>query len=140
MRDVQDCHQRSSSVFDLLLFFLCSLLPTLTLTPPPNNALLAKKLHGTKDLTYLVPVIPVLVPRLVRKRSYILGTHHPSSFPGLCVKDLTYLVPVIPVLIPTLVRERSNILGTRHLCVSLSSSPHKSLGTRLPSLLFSLTD
>ena len=34
--DVQDCHQRLSSAFDLLLFFLCSLIPTLT--PPPNNA------------------------------------------------------------------------------------------------------
>ena len=34
-------HQRLSSVFDLLLFFLCSLITTLTLTPPPNNALLA---------------------------------------------------------------------------------------------------
>ena len=39
LRDVQDCHQRLSSAFDLLLFFLCSLI--LTLTPPPNNALLA---------------------------------------------------------------------------------------------------
>ena len=44
LRDVQDCHQRLSSAFDLLLFFLCSLIPTLTLTPPLNNALLAKKL------------------------------------------------------------------------------------------------
>ena len=41
LRDVQDCHQRLSSAFDLLLFFLCSLITTLTLTPPPNNALLA---------------------------------------------------------------------------------------------------
>ena len=38
--DVQVCHQRLSSGFDLLLFFLCSLIQTLTLTPPPNNALL----------------------------------------------------------------------------------------------------
>ena len=30
-----------SSAFDLLLIFLCSLTQTLTLTPPPNNALLA---------------------------------------------------------------------------------------------------
>ena len=36
--DVQDCHQRLSA-FDLIVFFLCSLIPTLT--PPPNNALLA---------------------------------------------------------------------------------------------------
>jgi len=27
--------------FDLLLIFLCSLIQTLTLTPPPNSALLA---------------------------------------------------------------------------------------------------
>ena len=40
-RDVQDCQQRLSSTFDLLLIFLCSLIQTLTLTPPPNNALLA---------------------------------------------------------------------------------------------------
>ena len=39
--DVQVCHQRLSSDFDLLLIFLCSLIQTLTLTPPPNNALLA---------------------------------------------------------------------------------------------------
>ena len=41
VRDVQDCQQRLSSIFDLLLIFLCSLIQTLTLTPPPNNALLA---------------------------------------------------------------------------------------------------
>ena len=35
---VQVCHQRLSSAFDLLIF-LCSLI--LTLTPPPNNSLLA---------------------------------------------------------------------------------------------------
>ena len=29
------------SAFDLLLIFLCSLIQTLNLTPPPNNALLA---------------------------------------------------------------------------------------------------
>ena len=39
--DVQVCHPRHSSAFDLLLIFLCSLIQTLTLTPPPNNALLA---------------------------------------------------------------------------------------------------
>ena len=38
--DVQVCHQGLSSVFDLLLI-LCSLIQTLTLTPPPNNPLLA---------------------------------------------------------------------------------------------------
>ena len=38
--DVQVWHQRLSSAFDLLLIFLCSLIQTLTLTPPPNNALL----------------------------------------------------------------------------------------------------
>ena len=43
MRDVQDCQQRLNSAFDLLLLFLRSLIQTLTLTltPPPNNALLA---------------------------------------------------------------------------------------------------
>ena len=42
-RDIQDCQQRLCSTFDLLLIFLCSLIQTLTLTltPPPNNALLA---------------------------------------------------------------------------------------------------
>ena len=35
------CHYGISSAFDLLLIFLCSLIQTLTLTPPPNNALLA---------------------------------------------------------------------------------------------------
>ena len=40
-RDVQDCQQRLSSAFDLLLILLCSLIQTLTLTPPPNNAMLA---------------------------------------------------------------------------------------------------
>ena len=39
--DVQVCHQRLSSAFDLFLIFLCSLIQTLTLTPPSNNALLA---------------------------------------------------------------------------------------------------
>ena len=39
--DVQVCHQRHNSALDLLLIFLCSLIQTLTLTPPPNNALLA---------------------------------------------------------------------------------------------------
>ena len=36
VRDVQVRHQRLSSAFDLLLIFLIP-----TLTPPPNNALLA---------------------------------------------------------------------------------------------------
>jgi len=35
------CQQRLSSAFDLLLIFLCSLIQTLTLTPPRNKALLA---------------------------------------------------------------------------------------------------
>ena len=39
--DVQVCHQRHSSASDLLLIFLCFLIQALTLTPPPNNALLA---------------------------------------------------------------------------------------------------
>ena len=39
--DDQVCNQRLSSAFDLLLTFLCSLIKTLTLTPPPYNALLA---------------------------------------------------------------------------------------------------
>ena len=33
-RGVQDCYQRLSSAFDLLVIFLCSLTPPLT--PPPN--------------------------------------------------------------------------------------------------------
>ena len=37
--DIQVCHQRLSGAFDLLLIFLCSLIQTLT--PPPNNVLLA---------------------------------------------------------------------------------------------------
>ena len=41
LSDVQVCHQRLNSAFDLLLIFLCSLTPTLIQTPPPNNALLA---------------------------------------------------------------------------------------------------
>ena len=41
VKDVQGCHQRLSSAFDLLLIFLSSLIQTLTLTPPPNSALLA---------------------------------------------------------------------------------------------------
>ena len=44
LSDVQVCRQRLSSAFDLLLIFLCSfcsLIQTLTLTPPPNNASLA---------------------------------------------------------------------------------------------------
>ena len=37
--DIQVCHQRLTSVFDLLLiFFFYSLIQTLTLTPPSNNA------------------------------------------------------------------------------------------------------
>ena len=36
--DVQVWHQRLSN---LIMIFLCSLIQTLTLTPPPNNALLA---------------------------------------------------------------------------------------------------
>ena len=41
--DGQVCHQRLSSAYDLLLIFLCSLIQTLTLTltPLPNDALLA---------------------------------------------------------------------------------------------------
>ena len=35
---VQVCHQRLSSALGLLLIFLCSLIQTLTPTPPPNNA------------------------------------------------------------------------------------------------------
>jgi len=35
---MQVCHQKLSSAFDFLLIFLCSLIQTLTLTPPPNNA------------------------------------------------------------------------------------------------------
>ena len=38
LRVVQDCQQRLSSAFDLILIFLCPLIQTLTLTPPPNNA------------------------------------------------------------------------------------------------------
>ena len=41
VRDVQDCQQRLNSAFDLLSIFLCSLIQTLTLTPPPNNTFLA---------------------------------------------------------------------------------------------------
>ena len=41
LSDVQVCHQRLSIAFDLLLIFLCSLIQTITLTPTPNNALLA---------------------------------------------------------------------------------------------------
>ena len=52
-RDVQDCQQRLSSAFDLLLIFLCSLIQTLTLTPPPNNALLANLGHESSHLTVL---------------------------------------------------------------------------------------
>ena len=37
MSDVQVCHRGLSSAFDLLLI----LIQTLTLTPPPNNPLLA---------------------------------------------------------------------------------------------------
>ena len=52
--DVQVCHQRLSSAFDLLLIFLCSLIQTLTLTPPPNNALLAnmdmRGVHGHESV------------------------------------------------------------------------------------------
>ena len=33
--NVKVCHQRLSSAFDLLMDFLCSLIQTLTLTPPP---------------------------------------------------------------------------------------------------------
>ena len=47
--DVQVCHQRHNSALDLLLIFLCSLIQTLTLTPPPNNALLANMdMRGVK--------------------------------------------------------------------------------------------
>ena len=48
-RDVQDCHQRLSSAFDLLSIFHCSLIPPLTLTSPPNNALLAN-LHVVTNI------------------------------------------------------------------------------------------
>ena len=41
LRDVQDCQQRLNSGSELPLIFPCSLIQTLTLTPPPNNALLA---------------------------------------------------------------------------------------------------
>ena len=41
MSNVQVCHQRLSSAFGLLLILHCSLIQTLTLTWPPNNALLA---------------------------------------------------------------------------------------------------
>ena len=50
-RDVQDCQQRLSSAFDLLLIFLCSLIQTLT--PAPNNALLANLGHESSHLTVL---------------------------------------------------------------------------------------
>ena len=56
MSDVQVCHQRHSSASDLLLIFLCSLIQALTLTPPPNNALLAnmdmRVLHNNNILQY----------------------------------------------------------------------------------------
>ena len=42
---VLSCHQRVSSVFDLLLFFLCSLITTLTLTPPPLTMHVGKPGH-----------------------------------------------------------------------------------------------
>ena len=51
-RDVQDCQQRLTSAFDLPLIFLCSLIQTLTLTPPPNNALLAiLDMYGERPAT-----------------------------------------------------------------------------------------
>ena len=50
MSDVQVYYQLSSA-FDLLLIFLCSLILTLTLTPPPNNTLLANVGHVRHTLS-----------------------------------------------------------------------------------------
>ena len=47
LSDVQVCHQRHCSTLDLLLIFLCSPIQTITITPPPNNAL-ANKHYGIK--------------------------------------------------------------------------------------------
>ena len=43
--DIQVCHQRLSSAFDLLLIFLCSLIQALT--PPPSNAVLANSCNSS---------------------------------------------------------------------------------------------
>ena len=57
--DVQVCHQRHSSASDLLLIFLCSLIQALTLTPPPNNALL-----GNMDIRVTLRLFHFFLPSL----------------------------------------------------------------------------
>ena len=42
--------KRLSGAFDLLLIFLCSLIQTLTLTPPPQQCIVGK--HGHVRLCY----------------------------------------------------------------------------------------
>ena len=52
--DVQDCQQRLSSAFDLFLIFLCSLIQTPTLTPPPtcNNDTQIQMWQTLKDYSF----------------------------------------------------------------------------------------
>ena len=52
--DVQDCQQRLSSAFDLFLIFLCSLIQTPTLTPPPtcNNDTQIQMWQTLKDYLF----------------------------------------------------------------------------------------
>ena len=45
--DVQVCHQGLSSAFDVLFFFLCPLIQSLTLTPPPKKCTVGKYGHVT---------------------------------------------------------------------------------------------
>ena len=77
---VLSCHQRLSSVFDLLLFFLCSLITTLTLTPPPLTMHVGKPGHLRGE--YGMP--------FVTKIEFTYGHHislhgHHVSLHGHCV-------------------------------------------------------
>ena len=71
-REVQDCHQRLSSAFDLL----CHLIPTLT--PLPNNALLANLewvlLHAKGETIDLHPVKTTSTPGFVLVTSHMYVT------------------------------------------------------------------
>ena len=60
---MQGCYHKLSSVFYLLLIFHCSLIETLTLTPPPNNALLTNNWTSEQTIYFLFsspPTFPSL--------------------------------------------------------------------------------
>ena len=76
---MQGCHHKLSSAFDLLLIFHCSLIETLTLTPPPNNTLLTNNWTSERTIYFLFSSPPTLIPSHLPIPPSSLSLLHPQD-------------------------------------------------------------